>query len=1796
MTYEEFKQNFLPEFLKIKSFAGKMKFANQYLTRIGSGSGRIVYDIDGKKVLKLAKNPKGVAQNEMESNIGRYYDVQNIVTEVFEGANDDTWIISEKAKKVGEKRIKELTGIPSLNTLFFYLRNFESNNKGGRAIFSINPEIKEQLGESDFANELLDLMNNYNVNADDLGRPSSYGEVLRDGQPTIVVTDYGLSDEIYTTHYSPQRKQNYGIYELYNFADGEDDILSDIGNVGQDQRRGMWALIPEGLGDGDEPMNDEFISYIQERDVYPNTSISNLPYLNDKFHECVNNLRETLNRVPDKKKFYNNLLKLQEYLVSQGVYDRDNLSKEEYDISEEQEVPAVRAFSLDDEQYATELSKAIGEKLGFRIIKSFHGGSNGYAFDIGNDRVFKITTDVGEADAASKIMRSQPKRIAKVYGLYKIVDAEKNMSYFGMIEQNVENKPVDEFIRYNNIINTIMPNQMSFVDFMIGMKKMTVDFDQLTQSAQGILNQNPEANISEIDRKKAYDYLIGLFEIKKELIALGIKSNDYSNVKNLGYENGVLTYFDFGGYRSEEPKLDNNTIFLPENDITINEDYDKNIADSIATQVANKMGLGQPKYIDSGSYGVAYDIGNDKVLKITSDRSEAIENKKLIDKPLKYIALPYNVFEISSRNNEIPETYAIVLEKLQTSPEIQRMFDRLEYVFNSIFGIGIPEVIEHYSGGYDNPDIDTNKINLYLKKNSQDAKFFGGLLRILEETRQYGVQSIDFLNPKNLGYKKNGILAFFDVGFSFQTQEPQAEKIEVDEDGTSKFSTINSVGQDDFPPYEQNDTSPVTDNNIPTSIDELVERIISSMAGSSTVDVKKKCRLAGQGNTSVACNQGDINNLDINPINEDIDASDAYGDEKSLQTLVDGRRDIALMSLYNPELEKIVANNGFNVIRIKQTNHSPTIKMSIVYRDGYEKQANRLHEIIKSHGGYVADETPNEAYEIGKLLQYTDDSIKSYIKRRYVRLPDGSTKERTDSELDQYDNNYEKQVPSVDDEFSKHMAMNEKLRYGEGVGDTYAEKRFNIPSEFQNFDDRYRRELSAVDRDKVVYRDTSGWSIIKNPESLKNIAPYVRAIVDGDGNLYTEQSPKHIHVTIIQKLEDLGLIQNQYDWDESLPKYFVTLQRYGNTNKFVLGESNIMMKPDEDRDIDDRFWSRYPSRKHAEPIFQQFLDKAKAKNPNIEFVNMRIQNYVDLNENNVIMNEAQLMSLQDLPFKQEVQKLGGKIYSVGGAVRDEFLGKESKDLDILITGIPMEQLEQIVSKYGRVDAVGKSFGILKFKPTGATDDIDIAIPRTEKPTGEGGHKGFEVSSDHALPIEKDLERRDFTINAIAKDVDGNIIDPYGGQKDLQNKIIRVVNPEAFSDDPLRMLRAIQFASRFGFEIEPQTMKMIQDNAERIKEIPPERILTEFDKIVKKGNPTIGAQLLNMTGLYGAILEYKPKISFVNRPFKNVKTLGEFIFLLTTGAVQNPAEFYKNNLKGDIDSYKEIKALEMAYENGEARNPIQARTVAHNMYVMSPKSLNSQILPNAIKNAAQELLLGKYPKTIGELAVNGNDLMQLGLKGKEIGDALKNMLLKIYANKLQNSKEELISLINSNNNKLNENINTWNINGEDVGINFFVRKYDEWNNQGNNIGYSDPSKTSVLEFLENNFEDFSHDEVLKQELLWSLTDRDVLNESKDNNSSYSENKASLLRSKSISKEMKEMIIKYFGAGSTYHEGGRVHGLIKPKGFTEKTPKSRGVSLGADKDGFYCYTHRAASKRYETPEKISIKDIEFIESTG
>jgi tRNA nucleotidyltransferase/poly(A) polymerase/2'-5' RNA ligase len=754
--------------------------------------------------------------------------------------------------------------------------------------------------------------------------------------------------------------------------------------------------------------------------------------------------------------------------------------------------------------------------------------------------------------------------------------------------------------------------------------------------------------------------------------------------------------------------------------------------------------------------------------------------------------------------------------------------------------------------------------------------------------------------------------------------------------------------------------------------------------------------------------------------------------------------------------------------------------------------------------------------------------------------------------------------------------------------------------------------------------------------------------------------------------------------------------------------------------------------------------------------------------------------LKEKPFiKSLINDLKSDVYVIGGAVRDLILNKQNKDIDLIVTKIPIDTLISHLQKFGKVDVVGKSFGVIKFIDADGIN-YDIALPRTDKKNNMGGYRGFDVQSDENLPIEDDLSRRDAKMNAMAINVNtGKFIDPLGGLKDIENKQISAANTEAFSDDPLRMLRIVGFASRFGFTIEPQTMKMIQNNAAKVREIAPERILIELDKIVRKGDKFTGAYLLKSTGLLKNIFGTDTGLLVGNDIWNKVKTMGEFIWLLSHNLVANPAEFFKTRLKGDDNIYKEIKAL-MAAFGADVSNPVAARSVAHNMYIIYPLSLKSQIIPEQLQIAVQELLSGKYPKTVGELAVNGNDLMQLGLKNKEIGDAQKMLLLKIYSDSIKNNKEELLSLLNQKSNlqesvskkkdstdkiehgclmlfldvpiwekitsviktedvynkpgygiekephitilygfknevnsqevfslykenielkpievrisgisifenpefdvvkydvnsklltKLNklmkglpnistfpdyhphitlayvkkgegkkyvkhfkkdrilkgsELVFTWKghkgkdgdtlmldekgllkeeynevgdgkylVNDVVVNINFFVNEYDKWNNQSEVPAYKDPSEASVLEFFQNNYEDYCHNEKLKHQLLWALTDREILNESK---SDYSDTKESLMKSKSISAEMKKEILKYLTGGSTYKEGGHVHGLLKPKELINKTPKADGVSMGADKNGFFVYTHRARSDSHATPEKIPVKEINFIESTG
>lgn len=386
---------------------------------------------------------------------------------------------------------------------------------------------------------------------------------------------------------------------------------------------------------------------------------------------------------------------------------------------------------------------------------------------------------------------------------------------------------------------------------------------------------------------------------------------------------------------------------------------------------------------------------------------------------------------------------------------------------------------------------------------------------------------------------------------------------------------------------------------------------------------------------------------------------------------------------------------------------------------------------------------------------------------------------------------------------------------------------------------------------------------------------------------------------------------------------------------------------------------------------------------------------------------TEITNLNDLPFLGDVKAAGGKIYQVGGAVRDQFLNKVSKDLDIVIAGIPADKLQAILTKYGKVDMVGASFGIIKFKAFNSTEDIDIAIPRTERKNDQGGYQGFDVNADHTLPIEKDLERRDFTINSIAKDLDGNVIDPYGGVTDLQNKLIKVTNPIAFSDDPLRMLRAIQFASRFGFTIEPNTFRMIQENAHTIKEISKERILIEFEKIVGKGDPTIGAQLLVSSNLFENIFGSKFIGTF--KPFKYVKKMSEFVFWLIQGFTNKPDDYFKNVMKGDIKATAEIKALNLS-NTRIPTNKLEGRWLIFDLNKIAPSIFDSYFIANELDEYLPDFQSGNYPISYKEMQLNGNDLLAMGYKDQQVGILLKKALNGIYADQVKNNRQDLTNYI------------------------------------------------------------------------------------------------------------------------------------------------------------------------------------------
>ncbi len=445
----------------------------------------------------------------------------------------------------------------------------------------------------------------------------------------------------------------------------------------------------------------------------------------------------------------------------------------------------------------------------------------------------------------------------------------------------------------------------------------------------------------------------------------------------------------------------------------------------------------------------------------------------------------------------------------------------------------------------------------------------------------------------------------------------------------------------------------------------------------------------------------------------------------------------------------------------------------------------------------------------------------------------------------------------------------------------------------------------------------------------------------------------------------------------------------------------------------------------------------------------------------------------------EILKVGS-IYEVGGAVRDKLLYQniKPKDRDYIVTGIPYNELSKMLKEFGKVDMVGRSFGVIKFTQfkDGNPKTFDITSPRKEHSTGTG-HKDFEVDFDADLDIETDLYRRDLTINAMAVSLEDKVlIDPLDGQTDLKNRKIRMVYPDSFADDPLRMLRAVQFAGRFEFEIEAETYKALKKHAHLISTISPERIAEELNKLLELSEkPSIGVRLMQETGLLKEILPELEICVGVEQPggFHKYDVFEHTMHVLDAAPkdlkirlsalvhdinkpqhrrlVEKGATFYGHEmsagktakavmtrLRYSNDLIKDVKLLVERHMFTVDVTPKGLRRLIRQVSVdlifdllelrradVEGLGMNNSIDDiNQFEDDIKAEIDSKAPFSLKDIEINGNDLMEMfNLKpGKEVGDILNYLMEKVLDNQEDNNENKLVELSKKYyNEKINKSI-------------------------------------------------------------------------------------------------------------------------------------------------------------------------------
>lgn len=220
--------------------------------------------------------------------------------------------------------------------------------------------------------------------------------------------------------------------------------------------------------------------------------------------------------------------------------------------------------------------------------------------------------------------------------------------------------------------------------------------------------------------------------------------------------------------------------------------------------------------------------------------------------------------------------------------------------------------------------------------------------------------------------------------------------------------------------------------------------------------------------------------------------------------------------------------------------------------------------------------------------------------------------------------------------------------------------------------------------------------------------------------------------------------------------------------------------------------------------------------------------------------------MQEMAFVKQVRAAGGKVYAVGGWVRDQLRGVSPKDKDYVVAGLTAEAFTAL---FPEAKCVGISFPVFLL-PMGKWS-AEIALARRERKRGTG-YRGFAVEADGTVTIEEDLFRRDTTINSMAMELPGErLIDPYGGQNDIDKHLIRAVSSH-FMDDPVRALRVARQAAEFDFSVTPETISYMTACQDELCREPGERILGELTRALSSPRPSVFFRVLRQAGLLEAV--------------------------------------------------------------------------------------------------------------------------------------------------------------------------------------------------------------------------------------------------------------------------------------------------------------------------------------------------------